>query len=189
MIYVTHDQVEAMTMGDRITVMKDGVIHQVDAPEALYRYPADMFVGGFIGSPGMNFIEVSVSPTTPLLLDEGSLRIPVHPSMAVRTRDGATLAIEDILEPYRGKRIVLGLRPEHLSTMPTDGEHPVKLTLKHDMSEMLGSEMFLYLRSEKHSVTARSSTLHQFDIDATVAVFADMGQAHFFDPANGLRIA
>ncbi|MCB2204023.1 sn-glycerol-3-phosphate ABC transporter ATP-binding protein UgpC [bacterium] len=187
MIYVTHDQVEAMTMGDRITVMKEGVIHQIDTPVTLYRKPADTFVAGFIGSPGMNFITMSVSKTTPLLLEEGSFSFPFP--MEEDTRGDRIAEAREALESCRGKQIVLGIRPEHMHTSPEECAFPVKLTLQHEVSEMLGSEMYLYLQSAQHRVVVRSTQLQQHELGADVSVYLDLAQAHYFDSANGLRLA
>ncbi|MDT8324189.1 MAG: sn-glycerol-3-phosphate ABC transporter ATP-binding protein UgpC [Bacteroidota bacterium] len=187
MIYVTHDQVEAMTMGDRITVMKDGVIHQVAAPVDLYREPVDTFVASFIGSPGMNFIDVSVSTTTPLLLDEGSFTLAV-PSETSTSGNGG-VALEAMLELHRGRSLTLGIRPEHVRATPEACLYPARVLLRHEVSEMLGNEMYLYLRSERHRITGRSTVVRQHDLDEEIPVYFDMSEAHFFDPANGLRLA
>jgi multiple sugar transport system ATP-binding protein len=186
MIYVTHDQVEAMTMGDRITVMKDGVIHQVDTPVTLYREPVDTFVASFIGSPGMNFIDVEVSPTTPLLLDEGSFTLGIPEDLSRADGSGATPA--ELLDSHRGKKLTLGIRPEHVHASPGACAHPAKVQLRHEVSEMLGSEMYLYLRSDRHRVTGRSAAVRHYELEENIDVYFDMSEVHFFDPANGLRI-
>ncbi len=175
MIYVTHDQVEAMTMGDRITVMKDGVIHQVDSPIELYHRPADTFVAGFIGSPGMNFLTVTVNASSPVL-EEGSFTIPLHGDHA------------SMLQEYRGKAVTLGLRPEHILTSADHCERPVKMTLRHEVSEILGNEMYLFLNSGAHRITGRSSSVTHYDLGQQIDVFADMAKAHFFAADSGMRI-
>lgn len=176
MIYVTHDQVEAMTMGDRITVMKDGDIHQVDTPVELYQHPVDTFVAGFIGSPGMNFMDTIPAATEPPVLDEGSLTI------AISAEQRAFLA--DAL----GKNITLGLRPEHIRTTPEQCGQPVKLTLRHEVSEMLGNEMYLYLSTARHRITGRSTSVQHYEVGAQVDVYFDMAHAHFFDTVTGRRL-
>jgi len=186
MIYVTHDQVEAMTMGDRITVMKDGVIHQVDTPVALYGEPVDTFVAGFIGSPGMNFITMDVSATTPVLLDEGSFTLSIPADHPLAGDKDTTM--EELLDSYRGEKLLLGIRPEHVHASPENCARPAKVQLRHEVSEMLGSEMYLYLRSETHRITGRSSAVRHYELDESISVYFDMSEIHFFDPANGLRI-
>ncbi|MFA6233483.1 MAG: TOBE domain-containing protein, partial [Bacteroidota bacterium] len=176
MIYVTHDQVEAMTMGDRITVMKDGDVHQVDAPIALYNNPADTFVAGFIGSPAMNFIPARVLEDGEILLIAGD--IPVTTPETHR----------ELLTEHRGEHVTLGLRPEHVRATPDACGHPVHIKLEHMMSEMLGNEMYLYLSTAQLRITGRSSVVRQIDIGATVDMYFDMARAHYFNSASGAQL-
>jgi len=176
MIYVTHDQVEAMTMGDRITVMNDGIVHQVDTPVELYQHPVDTFVAGFIGSPGMNFIEAEPSATDPAVLVEGGLTISISPEQ------------RKLLDGFTNSNLTLGLRPEHILTSPDQCAQPVRVTMRHEVSEILGNEMYLYLSTGNTRVTGRSSSVQHFELGAQIDVYFDMAQAHFFDSATGRRL-
>ena len=102
-IYVTHDQTEAMTMGTRIAVMKDGVLQQIETPQTLYDRPDNMFVAGFIGSPSMNFFDATITNTDgSFYVDAGTFRVKVPPSKL------------ELVKPYSGKQVVFGIRPEHV---------------------------------------------------------------------------
>src|SRR5271163_2973373 len=133
-VYVTHDQIEAMTLADRVVVMNGGVIEQVGAPQELYHHPATRFVAGFIGSPGMNFLPVS-------LFDEAGLKL--------RLADGTTLPIPpqrvDRYAPFKGKDMTLGLRPEHLTEI-SDVEKPnvARMTAMVDVIEPMGMETLVH---------------------------------------------
>jgi multiple sugar transport system ATP-binding protein len=166
-----------MTMGDRITVMKDGDIHQVDAPIELYSRPADRFVAGFIGSPSMNFLPVRV-------IDHGAiLLVDEHTPVSVPE------AHQAILERYDGGPVLLGLRPEHIRVSPEDCAFPVRLRPRHDMSELLGNEMYLHLSLGPVSLTGRSSTVNTIDIGSEIDVYVDMAHAHYFDAENDVRLS
>jgi multiple sugar transport system ATP-binding protein len=176
MIYVTHDQVEAMTMGDRITVMKNGVIHQVDTPINLYEHPADLFVAGFIGNPSMNVLPCTLSSTDPLTADEGgiTLRIPEthHPLLAA----------------HHGRSVSIGIRPEHVHLRADDCAMPAAVTLRHDVSELLGNETFMYFTTGRTPVVARARMHTTFALGEQVTVHLDLARAHYFDTASGRRI-
>ena len=137
-IYVTHDQTEAMTMGDRIVVMKDGVIQQVDTPQNLYDMPCNMFVAGFIGSPQMNFLDGTVTKNgDQYAIDLGGDTIPLPKE---KTADGK-------LDSYVGKKVKMGIRPEDIDDEPEFmAKHPdCHLEAQVDVSEMMGAEIYLYL--------------------------------------------
>ncbi len=176
MIYVTHDQVEAMTMGDRITVMKDGDVHQVAAPIELYNNPADTFVAGFIGSPWMNFIPARVIDDGSILLIAGELPITVPEDHRASLAD------------FRGRDITLGLRPEFVRSTPASCAHPAHIVLQHEMSELLGNEMYMYLSTDKLRVIGRSTTVQSIEMGATVDMYFDMARAHYFEGASGTRL-
>ena len=157
-IYVTHDQTEAMTMADRIVVMKDGLIQQVDSPNNLYLYPCNMFVAGFIGSPQMNFIDVVIGKN-------GDQYYCEFGSEDTKTRKGIKYQIplpaskneNNILEQYVGKEVVMGIRPEdvhdearYLESMPE-----CRVRAKVEVAELMGAEIFLYVNVEGSSITAR----------------------------------
>jgi multiple sugar transport system ATP-binding protein len=129
-LYVTHDQIEAMTMGDRVAVLWDGVAQQYDTPRALYQHPANLFVATFIGSPEMNLYEAAVEPSGSLVL--GSQRLPLPP------RPGSGLA------GYAGRKVIVGIRPEDL--IPAAGNEVSSLAADVRLVEMLGSEQHVHFR-------------------------------------------
>lgn len=178
-IYVTHDQTEAMTMGDRIVVMKDGVIQQVDSPQNLYKHPQNMFVAGFIGSPQMNFLDATV------LKRDGKLVL----SLADNELD-----ITDPFESrkeitgYLDKPVKLGIRPEDVTVdRKFIKNNPDKvLTAKLEVSELMGSESYLYLDYSGQKLTAR------VDADSTTNETVELGiltdRLHLFDPNSTVNI-
>jgi multiple sugar transport system ATP-binding protein len=161
-VYVTHDQIEAMTMADRIVVMRDGRISQIGAPLDLYDHPANVFVAGFIGSPAMNLIEGVVAA-------DGSF-----------TGSGVGLALPMALEP--GRRVTLGLRPEHL--VLTETGLPVTVVVV----EPTGSEIHLVLRAGDQELTAVVRERRRFAPGQTLNVTPEPGMAHLFDTETGERI-
>jgi multiple sugar transport system ATP-binding protein len=172
MIYVTHDQIEAMTMGDRIVVMKDGWIQQVDTPLNIYNHPANQFVAGFIGSPPMNlFPGKIVRQDNGLVFDEGRFRVALDPAMA------------DKLSGHVDKKVAMGIRPENIEdiSMSADANpsHLLKATV--EVIEMMGSEVFLYASTGQNSFTARVDASCRKQIGDSVELVLDMSQAHFFD--------
>ncbi|TFG83792.1 MAG: sn-glycerol-3-phosphate ABC transporter ATP-binding protein UgpC [Spirochaetales bacterium] len=168
MIYVTHDQVEAMTMGDKIVVMKDGLIHQIGSPLHLYNKPINKFVAGFIGSPPMNFIKARVvEDAGSIMLDEGSCKL----------KPGAENATA--LKPYIGKDVILGIRPEDL---PYDDKNlPNSLKTRITVVEPLGAEIHLWAQTTNHQIISRVPPHHNFRIGETVAFAPVMEKARFFD--------
>ncbi|UCE17448.1 MAG: sn-glycerol-3-phosphate ABC transporter ATP-binding protein UgpC [Gemmatimonadota bacterium] len=171
MIYVTHDQVEAMSMGQRIVVLKDGRIQQVDEPLHLYEKPANKFVAGFIGSPAMNFFEGQIQREDGLLFRNGELHLSLAPNM------------ESALGPYVGKNVVFGMRPEHISyggerSARTDGS---TVTATLDVLEPLGSEVYLYLSVGDHPFIARTEMKAMPKAGDALEVVFDMNRAHFFE--------
>ena len=175
-IYVTHDQTEAMTMGDRIVVMKDGVIQQVDSPQNLYKHPQNMFVAGFIGSPQMNFLDATV------LKRDGKLVL----SLADNELD-ITDSFESRKEitGYLDKPVKLGIRPEVDSKFIKNNPDKV-LTAKLEVSELMGSESYLYLDYSGQKLTAR------VDADSTTNETVELGiltdRLHLFDPNSTVNI-
>jgi multiple sugar transport system ATP-binding protein len=174
MIYVTHDQLEAMTLGHRIAVMRDGIIHQVAAPEAVYARPADLFVAGFVGSPPMNFVEgvVEAGDGKPVLRAAG-LTLPLDEVPAAR---GANLT---------GRKLVLGLRPEHLSVGSRKG---ATTSVTVEVVEPMGAETHVHVRLGKASWVARVAPDTPVHPDERVELGLDMARAHLFDPATGTRL-
>ena len=173
-IYVTHDQTEAMTMGTRIVVMKDGIIQQVDTPANLYSYPCNMFVAGFIGSPQMNFLDVTVDVKP----DGTYLR---NNSFAVKLPEGKTKSND--LAAYNGKEVVMGIRPEdlyddqlHISEAP---DCTTDVTI--DLTEMMGAETYLYFTIEGVNFTARVNPRTTAERDQTIKIALDANKIHLFD--------
>jgi multiple sugar transport system ATP-binding protein len=166
MIYVTHDQVEAMTMGDRICVMKDGHIMQVAEPLTLYNHPENLFVASFIGSPGMNFFKGTITKTG------DALRF-------VETNDKAT----PVTVTLDGKPVVFGIRPEDvqdtLTMSGSDADRTVEV--KVEVSEPMGAETYLYLNSGVTSFIARVRPTDRFETDQKVKVTFRLENAHLFD--------
>ena len=180
-IYVTHDQTEAMTLGTRIVVMKDGIVQQVDTPQNLYNTPCNQFVAGFIGSPQMNFMDALVNVNgndVTLKVGEHVLKVPASKKQALI--DGG----------YDGKTVVLGIRPEDVhdsqAFISNSPESVIKSKIK--VYELLGAEVFLYFDLEGTQMTARvnpRTTLRTGD-DAVFAL--DMEKIHLFDKDTELTI-
>ena len=173
MVYVTHDQVEAMTMGDRICVMRDGLIMQVADPLTLYRQPENIFVAGFIGSPPMNLLKGKV-----LKLDSGLAFV----------EDGETSALtiplrgklESLAAKYVGKSIIFGIRPEHLSDQVSDPSH-IPVTATVEISEPMGSESIVYFKSATGNLIARVPGEHLYHPGDQLTVQLNMEKVHLFD--------
>ncbi|HDP34596.1 MAG TPA: sn-glycerol-3-phosphate ABC transporter ATP-binding protein UgpC [Candidatus Hydrogenedentes bacterium] len=180
MIYVTHDQVEAMTMGDRIVVMLDGVIQQVAAPLELYHHPVNRFVAGFIGSPPMNMIEGK------LVADQGALYF-VDNESCIKLKTPAFR--DETLRPYVDKPITLGIRPEHLLENPEQQEKQgISMKAMVEVVEPMGSEINLYLTVGGQSLTARIHTDTQPAVDTAHILDVDMEAIHFFDVNTEMTI-
>jgi multiple sugar transport system ATP-binding protein len=174
MVYVTHDQIEAMTMGDRIVVLKDGIIQQVADPMTLYDSPVNRFVAGFIGSPSMNFIGGKIISDDGLYLDEGTFKakVPAH--------------AEATLEGHVGKEIVFGIRPEAIhagsSDASADGRTAFKATV--EVVEPMGNETIVYVTTGKTPIVARLITREEIKPDSEIDLLIDMRRVHVFDPAD-----
>ncbi len=170
-IYVTHDQVEAMTMGSRIVVMKDGLIQQVSDPLTLYDYPNNKFVAGFIGSPPMNFIDVDV-------VKEGSDYFAKTSSVKLKMPKDKYEKISS----YAGKKVAFGFRPEDLMDESIAKDKAGKtITAKVEVIEPLGSEIFLYLSAGSDNFVARVPHQYRTDIGASVGFVVDISKSHLFD--------
>ena len=172
MLYVTHDQTEAMTMGDRIVVMKDGRIQQNDSPLNLYNFPANQFVAGFIGSPSMNFFEGRLTNGAGgLVFDEGGIQLPLPSSQAGGLGDHA------------GQEVVLGIRPEDIHDPATmaPGVDAVEIEATVEVVEPMGNEVFLYLTTGRSSFVARVDPLHVPAVEQRVRLAVEIGKAHYFD--------
>ena len=167
-VYVTHDQIEAMTLADRVVVMNGGRIEQVGAPQELYHRPASRFVAGFIGSPGMNFLPAHISDGSVRLANGTLLAIP-----AARLDRYAGLA---------GSEMVFGIRPEHLTDSPAVGRAGfAPLTATADVVEPMGAETLVHLRMAGTPVSARCTPDTAAAPGAPLALWADMNQMHLID--------
>ena len=176
MIYVTHDQVEAMTMGDRIVVMKDGYIQQIDTPLNLYNFPVNKFVAGFIGSPAMNFVEGTIVNDGILKFQstDGKVNVPV-PAHKVPALNG-----------YLGKPINLGIRPEDVyssAKIGTENETQVVGTFHIEVVEPMGNEIFLYTTAGNGQLVARVVP-QEVEAGNDMAFSFDLAKLHFFDSAT-----
>ena len=173
MIYVTHDQVEAMTLGEKIIVMKEGVIQQIASPLELYNKPVNKFVAGFIGSPPMNFIEVEVGEESDgsIWLDEGDFRIKLPEDL------------KEHLKGYVGKKVIFGIRPEDiydkLFYKEAAPEYTAKLTV--EVVEPLGSELFIYFSTTRSQIVARFTPDSEVSVNQDIEVVFDMRKLHIFD--------
>ncbi|MBI3947432.1 MAG: sn-glycerol-3-phosphate ABC transporter ATP-binding protein UgpC [Armatimonadetes bacterium] len=175
-IYVTHDQVEAMTMGERIAVMRDGVVQQVDTPLSLFNRPTNLFVAGFIGSPAMNFIPANLTgDASGVYVDAGSFRVQI-PEAKAKSNNG--------LARYIGRDVIFGVRPQHiydkqLTLVPATPGNTVRCTV--DVSEPMGSIVTLYLKAGPHNMVAEVDAETKAAIGAPVEVVFDMEKTHLFD--------
>ncbi len=207
-IYVTHDQIEAMTMGDRVAVMRKGELQQVDPPQQLYDQPVNLFVGGFIGSPAMNMLEATLERSRGrLVANLGSQRL---------TLDDDLLSARPALTAHEGRRVVVGIRPEHLEDAAIVRDAPAgrRLTGTVRLREALGSEIMVHLGLDARAavtdeirelavdigvdpagkpdaettIVGRFSARSRVTTGESVAVVVDTGELHFFDPQTGLGI-
>ena len=180
-IYVTHDQTEAMTLGTRIVVMKDGVVQQVDTPQHLYEQPGNLFVAGFMGSPQMNFLDAQIAEKGgDLIAKVGEYDIVIPAAKAKVLKDGG----------YVGKTVVLGIRPEdiHDSQMFIEASPSVPMTSTVKVYELLGAEVFLYFDVHGTQVTARVDPRTNSKTGDTIKFAFDMEKSHFFDKETELTI-
>jgi multiple sugar transport system ATP-binding protein len=212
-LYVTHDQVEAMTMGDRVAVIRKGVLQQIDTPQQLYDHPQNLFVAGFIGSPAMNMVEATLSRSNGSgAVDFGGLRLAIPPEVFAARRD---------LQGYDGKQVIVGLRPEDMEDASLVSEAPADRRIRSDviLREALGADVLAHFRVMAPAVATEDARelAHDVGQEALQAVEAgaragettflarlnprttaaegqpielvvDVGRIHFFDPETGLGI-
>ena len=195
-LYVTHDQVEAMTLGDRVAVMRQGRVVQVDAPEALYARPADVFVASFMGAPAMNLVVGRIADGDQLTLELGSARLPLP---------DALLAERPALRSYAGREVVVGIRPETI--VVSENGRPPTLERPVLMTEALGSDILVHLDLDAPPPASASEgaarpigldpghTVIKARLSPAAAVagralplLLDPAQLHFFDQATGLTL-
>ena len=170
-IYVTHDQTEAMTMGTRIVVLKDGLVQQIADPTTLYKDPINQFVAGFIGSPQMNFIEAGLSDSNgKVSVDFKGGRVELKPEMVTSLKNNDRLGEKDV---------ILGIRPEHLDVTRADGEEDHVATV--EVTELLGSETYLFLDLNGNTIIARVDPTLNIQVHDRVKVLFQVENVHLFD--------
>ncbi|MCK9535974.1 MAG: sn-glycerol-3-phosphate ABC transporter ATP-binding protein UgpC [Bacilli bacterium] len=182
-IYVTHDQVEAMTMATRIVVMKDGYIQQVGSPKDIYDFPNNIFVGGFIGTPPMNFVEGKVT-------DDGYFELGNHKLGIGRLKIPADKMEYMKEQKHIEKPIVLGIRPEDIFDTPVKiAEYPDSVVrVKVDVAELLGAETLIYAVMFGQDLVAKVNARIDIHMGDDIELALDMNKCHFFDPETEQRI-
>ena len=177
MLYVTHDQVEAMTMGERIVVMKDGVAQQADAPLRMYDCPCNRFVAGFIGTPQMNFFDGRIGADGATFEGADGLRLPAPADQ------------KTALAAYAGRAVVLGLRPEEIGSVAAEQQPDAPcIRAVIEAIEPMGSETHVHFRAGATAFVGRLDAHGSFPIGRPAAPAVRMTQAHFFDPQTERRI-
>ncbi|HEY4368600.1 MAG TPA: sn-glycerol-3-phosphate ABC transporter ATP-binding protein UgpC [Steroidobacteraceae bacterium] len=178
MIYVTHDQVEAMTLGQRIVVMNEGIVQQIDEPMHIYRRPANLFVAGFLGNPAMNLLRGRVDDAGRLALIDGDSQLPLDPSL-----HGL------MLQHYIGRDVVAGVRPEDLQRAAMHSDPgSIRISVVTDLVESVGNEAFLHARFGNWPVVARVPPQDLPTPGSSVTLSITPKSIHFFDASSGLRI-
>ena len=178
-IYVTHDQTEALTMGTRIVVMKDGIMQQVDTPSELYNHPVNMFVAGFIGSPQMNFFDAVVAEENgATYIKFGSNTVKLSPEKAEKAKE------------YIGKSVVMGIRPEDLYDDSDSLEKYADYVVDADVevTEMMGAETYLYLVIDGVNFVARVKPDSTAEVNTKIKLALDPSKIHLFDKETEKRI-
>lgn len=178
MIYVTHDQVEAMTMGDKIVVMKDGIVQQIDSPLNLYHHPKNKFVAGFIGSPAMNFIDGNISNGVDVYYESatGKLKFKLEGS------------VKDKIKKFAGQKVSLGIRPENISDAPQNGKNYLPVSVELEVVEPMGNETYIYFSIEGTQLTSRVQSENQFMVGKETTLYFDLEKIHFFNPETEEKI-
>jgi multiple sugar transport system ATP-binding protein len=172
-VYVTHDQTEAMTLGDRIAVMKDGIVQQCADPMTIYDHPANKFVAGFIGSPPINFINGTlIRANGKYFFDEGRFKVKLVEHM------------HEALKPYEGKDVTFGIRAEDIydKLFVSESSPDNTITATCEVVEPLGSEVYLYLNTGRHNFIARVGAHNRPEVNREMSLVFDMNKVHFFDP-------
>lgn len=180
-IYVTHDQVEAMTMADRIVVMKDGIVQQIATPQEIYNHPANMFVAGFIGAPQMNFINVTLKE------NNGEI-YAVNDNLNIHLSKGHCQPLID--KNYIGKEVILGIRPEdiHIEDLFIDNSLDTVFEAEVEISELMGAEIYAYLKLGDSSVTARFDGRYRVNYREKIKLAMDRNHLHIFDKETEMTI-
>ncbi|KNC87907.1 ABC transporter ATP-binding protein [Trabulsiella odontotermitis] len=168
MIYVTHDQTEAMTMATRIVIMKDGIIQQVGAPKQVYNQPANMFVAGFIGSPAMNFLRGAIDGDC-FVTETLRLKIPQN-KLSVLNAQG-----------YQRKAVIFGIRPEDIISSPSVVPD---ISVRISVAELTGAEFMLYATIGGHELVVRAGATNDYAAGDNIGITFDMDKSHFFDASS-----
>ena len=178
-IYVTHDQTEAMTMADRIVIMKDGYIQQIGTPKEIYDKPNNVFVGGFLGSPAMNFI-TGIIENGKFVSKSGSDDFVINPSSEQ----------VKVLEKYEGKDVILGIRPEDIYLCEDIGIYKKSkdFSLEADVSELLGHELIVYGFIDGQRIIVKTKAKFEINVGDINKYIIDENKIHFFDPSSTQRI-
>lgn len=176
-IYVTHDQTEAMTMASRLVVMKDGIIQQVGTPKEIYDYPENVFVGGFIGSPAMNFLQGTIENGY-FTIDDTALKIP---------KNKLTNLID---KGYDNKKVILGIRPEDIHDTSTNPEllNEYNISIRVDVAELMGSETLVYGEINGQNLVSKINNRSDIQIGFHLNLSFNMENCHFFDIETESRI-
>ncbi|MBY6024285.1 sugar ABC transporter ATP-binding protein [Priestia aryabhattai] len=176
-IYVTHDQTEAMTMASRLVVMKDGIIQQVGTPKEVYEKPENVFVGGFIGSPAMNFLKGNLSDGK-ITVGDSVLAVP----------EGKMKVLRD--QGYVNKEVILGIRPEDFHDEPVfiEASAGTKVTVNVDVSELMGAETMVYAKIGGQDFVARVDARSEVKAQQKLTLALDLNKSHFFDAETESRI-
>ena len=181
-IYVTHDQTEAMTLGDRIVVMKGGEAQQIDTPANLYNFPSNLFVAGFIGSPQMNLMECNVTE------EGGAVYANFGGNKVIIKNEDKVKALKE--GNYIGKEVIIGIRPEDIHDDNTFlQEHQTeKITAQVEVTELMGAEIYLHLKLEEISAVARVNSRNIAKAGDSISLAVDGSKIHFFDKESTLVI-
>jgi multiple sugar transport system ATP-binding protein len=180
MIYVTHDQVEAMTLGQRIVVMSAGVIQQIDAPMKIYDHPVNLFVAGFLGNPAMNLFKGRLESSGELSLAGNETKLP--------TRLPASSGQGVALQKFVGREVVAGIRPEDLLRAKPASEESIQIQAVVDLIESVGNESFIHARSGGQQIVMRGSPHDLPTIESALTLYVVPQKMHFFDAESGVRI-
>ncbi|MGI6781236.1 MAG: ABC transporter ATP-binding protein [Acholeplasmataceae bacterium] len=176
-IYVTHDQIEAMTMATKIVVMNNGRVEQVDSPEVIYNYPNNVFVGGFIGTPPMNFVKTTVNKKGCAKLAGCDIKIPQHKLTVIEQND------------LFDKEVTLGIRPEDIHVVEKESQKEIGCTLQTEVrfAEVLGAETNIYFTIDDADFISKLDETVHFDFGQEVLLYFDTSKVHFFDVESGKR--
>jgi multiple sugar transport system ATP-binding protein len=178
-IYVTHDQTEAMTMGTRIVVMKDGIIQQVDTPQHIYDHPANIFVAGFIGSPQMNFIDCKLEEKAGkvvVLFGDDEVVLPEDTAASLKQKG------------YIGKEVIMGIRPENIDEADNTSKTGSVIDANVEVTELMGAETYIYMTKGKASINARVNGTSKTKAGQTIKILLDTSKIHIFDKESELTV-